>query len=319
MNSKCLNSLSVKAEAYRLGFALCGLAPAQPVEAQTAAAYRRWLDEGKQAGMHYLENHFEERMDPQLLVPGTRTVVSVAMNYRPARVAPGIAWYAQGKDYHDLMRQRLIALMEAVQGHGRCFVDTAPVPERYWAWRCGLGWIGRHSQLVVPGQGSTFFLGELFLEEEADAYDTPMENRCGTCTSCQEACPTGAIASSFCSGQCLSYLTIEHRGELPAWAGEKMGDMFYGCDRCLQACPHLHAAPTVESSLQPSEELLRMTPHDWQHLTLKEYQSLFRGSAVKRAKYEGIVRNIYHCFSPENAKHILQNATFRQSICKKKG
>ena len=298
MNSKYLISTHVKAEAHRLGFALCGMAPATPVEAGVAASYRRWLDEGGQAGMHYLKNHFAKRMDPCLLVPGTRSVVSVAMNYRPSRVAPGIAWYAQGHDYHDLMRQRLTALLEAVGGHGRCFVDTAPVPERYWAWRCGLGWIGHHGQLVVPGQGSAFFLGELFLEEECDAYDTPMADHCGTCTRCLDACPTGAIGGLFRAERCLSYLTIEHRGELPSWAGDKMGEMFYGCDRCLRACPHLHALPASDPLLQPSEALLHMTPGDWQQLTVTQYQALFRGSAVKRAKYEGLVRNIRHAFPP---------------------
>ena len=299
MNSKCLNSTRVKAEARRLGFALCGMAPAESVEEQVAEAYRRWLDQGGHATMHYLEEHFSKRMDPRLLVPGIRTVVSVALNYRPARVASGISWYAQGKDYHDLMRHRLTALRDVIGAHGRCFVDTAPVPERYWAWRCGLGWIGRHSQLVVPGQGSTFFLGELFLEEESDAYDEPMENRCGTCMRCVEACPTKAIGTSFCSRRCLSYLTIENRGELPSWTQDKMGDMFYGCDRCLQACPHLHATATQEPWLQPSEELLGMTPSDWQQLTMEQYQNLFRGSAVKRTKYEGLMRNIRQVFPPK--------------------
>ncbi len=287
-----LDSARIKATAEQLGFARCGMAKAEPVDENFAQHYRAWIEAGCQADMHYLENYLDKRFDPRLLVPGVRTVVSVAMNYYPARVAPGIAWYAQGKDYHDLMRERLTQLMEAIGAHGRCFVDTAPVPERYWAWRCGLGWIGRHTQLVVPHAGSTFFLGELFIEEEVDAYDQAMPNRCGTCHRCVDACPTHALTEQFDARRCLSYLTIENRNELPDWAGEAMGDNFYGCDRCLRACPHLHATPTDEPLLQPSEALLGMKPEDWQQLTVEQYRSLFKGSAVKRAKYEGLLRNL---------------------------
>lgn len=294
-----LSNEQIKAEAKRLGFAHCGMAPAEPVDADFADYYRAWLEADCQADMHYLENHFEKRMNPSLLVEGTKTVISVALNYRPGHVAKGIAWYAQGRDYHDLMRERMQLLMEAIGAHGRCFVDTAPIPERYWAWRCGLGWIGKHSQLVIPHEGSTFFLGELFVEEEVDLYDHPMTDHCGRCQKCVEACPTGAIGghhpnhpSAFDARRCLSYLTIENRGELPEWAGEAMGDMFYGCDRCLMACPHLQAAPTDEVELHPSDALQAMTPDDWQHLTTEQYRSLFKGSAVKRAKLEGLRRNL---------------------------
>lgn len=285
-------SQTIKSEAQRLGFLRCGIAQAMPVDDAVAEHYRRWIEEGRQAGMQYLENHIEKRMDPRQLVEGVRSIVSVAMNYYPSQTAPGIAWYAQGKDYHDLMKDRLCQLMQAIGGHGRCFVDTAPVLERYWAWRCGIGWIGRHSQIVAPGIGSAFFLGELFIEEEVDEYDTPIENHCGNCHKCIEACLTGAIAETFDSRKCLSYLTIENRGPLPDWAGEKMGDVFYGCDRCMKACPHLHVLPTRETAMQPNEELLAMTQDDWRELTVEQYQRLFKGSAVKRAKFEGLTRNI---------------------------
>lgn len=292
--------------ARKFGFDHCGMAPAEAVNNAYASAYRKWLDDGKNAEMHYLENYFEKRMDPRLLVEGCKTVVSVALNYRPDKVAAGIAWYAQGKDYHDLMREKLEQLINTIGGHGRCFVDTAPIPERYWAWRCGLGWIGKHSQLVIPKTGSTFFLGELLIEDEVDTYDQPMPDRCGNCQKCIEACPTGAIKPPSChcdmpypygkdnfdARLCLSYLTIENRGELPDWAGKVMGDTFYGCDRCMRACPHLQVSPTSEEQLFPSEELLLMNPDKWQSLTVEDYRRLFKGSAVKRAKYEGLMRNI---------------------------
>lgn len=336
-----LSHANIKTEAERLGFARCGMAKAEPVDEAFAESYKAWLQAGCQADMHYLENYLDKRFDPRLMVPGASTIVSVALNYYPSQVASGIAWYAQGKDYHDLMRDRLNQLMEAIGAHGRPFVDTAPVPERYWAWRCGLGWIGKHTQLVVPKVGSTFFLGELFIEEEVDEYDQPIENLCGRCRKCIDACPTGAIkdrreelrekreefggnrekrrikredleggeelrvkreelnvnsdlsqACAFNSRKCLSYLTIENRGELPDWAFDAMDGMFYGCDRCLRACPHLHGTPTHEPMLQPSSELLNMTPSDWQALTVEQYRRLFKGSAVKRAKYEGLMRNL---------------------------
>lgn len=326
MMSEVLLSSLVKEKALLLGFSHCGIAPAEPVDESYSQRYKAWLEEGMHADMHYLENYFEKRMNPCLLVPGTRSVVSVALNYFPDEVAEGIAWYAQGKDYHDLMRERLSQLMEQIGAQGRCFVDTAPVPERYWAWRCGLGWIGKHSQLVIPKAGSTFFLGELFIEQEVDVYDSPVQSKCGKCQKCIDACPTGAItlpASSveptcgqgvgnFNARLCLSYLTIENRGELPEWASERMEGSFYGCDRCLRACPHLHGTPTSEPLLKPSQELLDMTPEDWQSLTVEQYQKLFKGSAIKRAKYEGLMRNIQGI-----AKRSLQNDVIEGAKAKK--
>lgn len=205
MTKNILSATQIKAEAASLGFSACGLAPAGPVAPQHAAFFKRWLGEGRQAGMAYMEGHEAKRLDPRLLVEGCRTVVSVALNYHPSTPIPDhklqIAWYAYGKDYHDIMRQKLNGLLEALRHstpegtlQGRAFCDTAPVLERYWAWRCGLGWIGRHTQLVIPRAGSAFFLGELMLNLPADAYDTPFPtDRCGTCRRCIEACPTHAL------------------------------------------------------------------------------------------------------------------------------
>ncbi|MDE5788044.1 MAG: tRNA epoxyqueuosine(34) reductase QueG [Bacteroidaceae bacterium] len=312
MANEKLDSRQLKAEALRLGFSRIGLAPAEPVPEDVMADYERWLREGRQAGMHYLENHLALRRNPALLLPGAVTVVSLAISYNPGDrpTQQGIAWYAQGRDYHDVVRERLRQLVAAISlqmplspDNYRICVDTAPLPEKYWAWRCGLGWIGRHRQLVIPHEGSAFFLAELLLTCEADRYDTPLSPQpfpgggvpgCGTCRRCLEACPTSALTDDGLDARrCLSYLTIEHRGPLPDAVAPYLCDCFYGCDRCLRACPHLsRALPSPVEEFRPSPLLLSMSPTDWERLSPDEYRTLFRGSAVKRAKYEGLMRNI---------------------------
>ena len=275
MNSELSNR--IKAEALSLGFSACGIARAEAVSPDVAEGFTAWLSNGGHATMAYMENHLEKRLDPRLLVPGTKSIVSVALNYAPAQRLPEgeyqIAAYALGQDYHDV--------------------------------RAGLGWIGRNHQLIIPRAGSMFFLGEVFLPIELD-YDTPMESLCGNCHRCIEACPTGALATKeqsspsegneggvFISSRCLSYQTIENRGDIPDDIAEAMGDTIYGCDRCQQTCPwNRFAQPTDEPLLQPKEELLSMTREQWQQLTEDDYRRLFKGSAVKRAKYEGLMRNI---------------------------
>ena len=201
------------------------------------------------------------------------------------------------------MRQKLNSLLETLRHstpegtlQGRAFCDTAPVLERYWAWQCGLGWIGRHTQLVIPRAGSAFFLGELMLNLPADAYDAPFPtDRCGTCRRCIEACPTQALEEGrgLDARRCLSYLTIENRGGIPEEAAARMYPYFYGCDRCLRACPHLRSAPpATEPAFTPRPELLQMEEEDWMALDMERYRMLFKGSAVKRAKYEGLIRNL---------------------------
>lgn len=291
MNSECLNSRTIKAKALGLGFSACGLAPARPLDEDARRHFSDWIAAGRHAGMDYMARHCDLRMDPTSLVPGARTVVSVALVYRPPHPVEGLAWYAQGRDYHDVMRQRLLQLLEDTGATGRCFVDTAPVAEKYWAWRCGLGWQGRHTQLIIPGLGSTFFLGELLVEQEADCYDAPMESRCGACRLCLDACPARALdAAGLDARRCLSYLTIEHRGPWPSPL--RLGPDFYGCDCCLKACPHNRKAPEGDPLFHPSAALRAMTPADWRALTREQYQKLFKGSAVKRAKFEGLQRNI---------------------------
>lgn len=302
-----LSTTYLKSSAIRLGFSACGVAPAEPVDASVANAFRSWIAGRNQAGMDYLANNVEKRLDPTLLVEGARSVVSVALNYYPARQLDAtkqyeFAWYAYGQDYHEVVKERLNTLagllLSDVDGevHYRIFCDTAPVLERYWAWRCGLGWIGKNTQLIIPRAGSAFFLGEIIIDRPFTSYDEPLPDRCGTCTRCLNACPTRALATPYTldAARCLSYLTIEYRGEkLPAEAVHAMGNCVYGCDRCQQACPWMHFAyPTEVKEFQPKPEFLRLDYAALQSLSVEEYRHIFRGSAVKRAKYEGLMRNV---------------------------
>lgn len=312
MNSALLNSKELKAQAMRLGFANCGLAKAEPVADRFAARFRRWLELDYCAGMDYLRRNVEMRLRPDLLVPGVKTIVSLAMNFMPQSRQPAISLYAQGQDYHDVLRSRMRQLMQDMSLEGRCFVDSAPVLERYWAWRSGVGVFTQEGGFIsVPGYGPTVFLGELFLLQEADHYDSPRPSKSpleGDFASshffkgeservrrepegvlvCPALTPDGLDAR-----RCISYLTIEHRGPLPD--GLRLGPTFYGCDRCLRATPQFaEAQPTTEPAFQPSPSLLAMTPDDWPGLTEEQYRLLFKGSAVKRAKYEGLMRNIRH-------------------------
>lgn len=323
----------IKVEAERLGFFACGIARAEPVDAETAAAVRGWISKGSQATMDYMANYTEKRLNPCLLVPGTKSIVSLAMNYAPAQTMPEteyqLAAYAYGQDYHDVMKAKLRQLAaliankfegendsevgendgnstvittpktnktsEEPAGEIRVFVDTAPVLERYWAQRAGLGWIGKNHQLIIPRAGSMFFLGEIFLPYEFDSYDSPMPSHCGNCRRCIEACPTCAITDEwgFDSEKCLSYQLIENRGELSEQAKQSMGTTIYGCDRCQTACPwNKFATPNTTPEFQPKSELLAMTKADWHNLTIDEYRALFKGSAVKRVKFDGLKRNI---------------------------
>lgn len=302
-----LSTSLLKTSAARLGFSACGVAPAGPVDDAVADCFRRWIAEGNQAEMAYLANNVEKRLDPTLLMEGAQSVVSVALNYYPAQQLDAsrqyeFAWYAYGHDYHEVMKARLTALAEAllanVEGnvHYRVFCDTAPVLERYWAWRCGLGWIGKNTQLIIPRAGSAFFLGEIIIDRPFDAYDHPVKSRCGTCTRCLDACPTGALGEPYTlnAARCLSYLTIEHRGDtLPPDAARSMGNCVYGCDRCQQACPWMRfACPTEVPEFLPKPEFLRLDHAALQSLSIDDYRHIFRGSAVKRAKYEGLMRNV---------------------------
>lgn len=291
-------SLFIKSEALRLGFTVCGIAKAGAVAADEAERYNNWIETGNNGTMQYLERNCDKRFDPTQLVEGCRSIIVVAMNYTPLQKIDGIADYAQGKDYHYIVKGLLQELMKEINGitptNGWAFCDSAPVLERYWATQAGLGWTGHNHQFIIPGKGSNFFLGELLVDIELE-YDTPFTgNHCGNCTKCIEACPTKALTKEgFNARQCLSYLTIEHRGELPENIGRSMQDCFYGCDCCQAACPHNRfATPNTTPQLQPDKELTMMTKDRWLALTKPEYKALFKHSAVERCGYEQLMRNI---------------------------
>lgn len=308
----------IKAEAQNLGFFACGIAKAERVDYATEGLFTQWIADGCHANMGYMARNTDKRIDPRLLMDGLKSIVCVALNYAPAqRMAKGelqFADYALGQDYHDIVKDKLhrLAANLGIKNY-RAFCDTAPVLERYWAVQSGIGWTGRNHQLIIPHSGSKFFLGELFIDLESD-YDHVMPQRCGSCHACVEACPTGALRCklegeenqicNFEAGKCLSYLTIENHGEIPSDAAKHMGDTVYGCDRCQDSCPwNRFSRPTTEPGLQPKQELLDMTRARWDTLTVEEYRRLFKGSAVKRAKYEGLMRNIRaisHCKENEN-------------------
>lgn len=302
----------IKAEAARLGFDACGAAPAGSLPRWRVEQWRSWLSAGRHATMDYLARHADLRSDPRLLVEGARTVVSLAVNYRPSEEFPAgafrLARYALGRDYHEVVKERLLQLMAAlglVPGvDGRAFCDTAPVDEHYWAWRCGLGFLGRHTQLIVPGVGTYCFLGELVLTVPVEGWlEQPpgqtaadvLSPVCRHCRCCIGACPAGALSeeAGLDARRCLSYLTIEHRGPLPPATGLLMGRCLYGCDRCAEVCPYNAVAkPAAWPEFRPRPELLAMQAADWPRLTVEQYRTLFKGSAVKRAKYEGLMRNV---------------------------
>lgn len=304
MNETGLLTELVRKKAAEIGFSRCGFAEVSDVDNSVAGCFDNWLASSFNAGMAYMGNYSDKRKSPQLLVENSKSIISVALNYFPEHLIPKeryqISRYAYGKDYHDVMKTRLSQLLDYIKSvvgdvvDARVFCDTAPVLERYWAWRAGLGWIGRNTSLIIPGMGSYFFLGEIICNVSFD-YDTPMKNRCGNCRRCIESCPTSALVADkvLDARKCLSYLTIENREEIPDFAEAVMGNRIYGCDTCQNVCPwNRFAVPTQVEDFALSDELAAMTNSDWDSLTVEDYRRLFKGSAVKRAKFEGLKRNI---------------------------
>lgn len=317
-------SLRIKEKASFLGFNACGIARSDVIARENKTYLRGWLDANKHAGMEYMGNHFEKRCDPKLLVEGTQSIISVALNYFPEKKLNDkqlqFAYYAYGTDYHEVMKKKLSLLLnyiieEVGQVSGRAFCDTAPVLERFWAQQAGLGWIGKNTQLIITGKGSYFFLGEIFLDIELK-YDAPATDHCGNCRRCLEVCPTNALERPHLlnANKCLSYLTIENKGEISKEFISKLGPRLYGCDECQKACPwNRFSVSTQISELQPSAKFMAMQPSGWNSLTIEEYRTLFKGSAVKRAKYEGLMRNLKAITMEEENRRNKEESQYKKN------
>lgn len=293
----------IKAEAQRLGFLSCGIAEAQFLE-QEAPRLESWLANGFHGEMHYMENHFDKRLDPRLLVEGAKSVISLSYNYFPAQhqheEGYKLSKYAYGEDYHHVIKDKLNAFLTAIRDEigaveGRAFVDSAPVLERAWAERAGLGWNGKHSLLIQKQQGSFFFLAELIIDLPL-VYDTPFTtNHCGECTKCIDACPTQAILpnNTVDGSKCISYATIELKDNIPTSFKNQMEDWMFGCDICQDVCPwNRFSKAHCEPLFEPQQTLLEMNKRDWEELTEETFRKVFKKSAVKRTKYSGLTRNI---------------------------
>lgn len=295
------NTQKIKAIAHELGFNFCGISKAVFLE-EEAPKLEEWLRRGYQGKMGYLENHFDKRLDPTKLVPGARSVVSLVYNYYPEKNQEfknhKIAKYAYGQDYHFVIKDKLKGLMNRItdeigEVEGRVFVDSAPVHERAWAAKGGLGWVGKNSLLLNREMGSFFFLAELIMDLELEP-DGPMKDYCGTCTACQDACPTDAIAQPYVvdGSKCISYLTIELKEEIPSEFTKKMEGWVFGCDICQDVCPwNRFSKPHEEPKFEP-QGWEDFTSKDWQEMTKEVFQKVFKKSAVKRTKFEGLKRNI---------------------------
>ncbi|MBO4328348.1 MAG: tRNA epoxyqueuosine(34) reductase QueG [Bacteroidales bacterium] len=299
-------TLWILSEAERIGFDACGIAPAAALE-QESARMEAWLEEDHGGEMRYLNRNKEKRYDPRLLVQGTKSILTVLYNYYPATPLPDhdnykLAKYAYGVDYHEVVKNKLLVLLEAIEKRAgrlegvRAFTDSAPILDRAWAVRCGLGFIGKNTALIHPKKGSFLFIGHLFLPIALEATGSPLSNRCGRCTRCLDACPTGALEAPFRidARKCLSYLTIEFKGSLEGRDRRQFHDWMYGCDICQDVCPYnkKFAVANMEPLFQPSEALLGMRKKDWETLDRETFDRLFKRSAVCRAGYEGLKRNI---------------------------
>lgn len=296
-----VHSRLVKQHAARLGFQFCGISKADFLEDQ-APRLENWLKNGQHGQMGYMENHFDKRLDPRLLVPGARSVVSLLYNYhQPAQQpadAPKISTYAYGEDYHFVVRDKLRELLEVLREEigdidGRVFVDSAPVLEKAWAARSGTGWVGKHTNLITKSMGSYFFLAELIIDLEL-APDGPIKDYCGTCTRCIDACPTDAITPYEVDGsRCISYFTIELKDAIPTEMQGRFDNWMFGCDICQEVCPwNRFSQPHNEPRFNAHPLLSEMDAGQWRELTKEVFNDIFRKSAVKRTGYEGLKRNI---------------------------
>ncbi len=292
----------IKTEAKRLGFLSCGISKAQFLE-EEAPRLEKWLNQNMHGQMQYMENHFDKRLDPTKLVQDSKSVISLLLNYFPKEEQNQnsfkLSKYAYGTDYHFVIKDKLKQLLQFIQEeigevYGRAFVDSAPVLDKAWAAKSGLGWIGKHSNLLTQQVGSFYFIAELIIDLDLE-YDLPATDHCGECTACIDACPTQAIVEPYVvdGSKCISYFTIELRENIPTEFKGQFDDWMFGCDICQDVCPwNRFSKPHNEPLFNPHPELLSMTKKDWEEITEDVFKKVFKESAVKRTKFSGLTRNI---------------------------
>ena len=303
LDKKSYYSESIKSKAKALGFLSCGISKADFLE-EEAPRLEQWLSQNYHGEMAYMANHFDKRLDPRVLVPGAKSVVSLLLNYHSKEKqtdveAPKIASYAFGDDYHKVIKDKLKQLMSFIhqeigEVQGRVFVDSAPVMDKAWAAKSGLGWIGKNTNLISKKAGSFFFIAELILDLELE-HDLPATDHCGSCTACIDACPTDALLAPYQidGSKCISYVTIELKNEIPTDFHGKMDNWAFGCDVCQTVCPwNRFATPHSEPAFNPPDELLSLSKNEWEEMTQEVFSVIFKNSAIKRTKYEGLKRNI---------------------------
>lgn len=302
MNPISQHTQLIKAEAQRLGFMFCGISKADFLE-EDAPRLEQWLKKGMQGEMHYMENHFDKRLDPRKLVDDAKSVISLALNYYPSQIqnpeAPQISKYAYGEDYHTVIKDKLKALLAFIREEigevaGRGFVDSAPVLDKAWATKSGLGWLGKNGNLINKNQGSFFFLAELIVDIDLLA-DHAVADHCGTCTKCIDACPTDAIVAPYVvdGSRCISYFTIELKEAIPESMKGAWQDWAFGCDICQDVCPwNRFSTPHTEERFEPKAQLMAMNKQEWMEITADVFNDLFKKSAVKRTGLEGLRRNV---------------------------
>jgi len=302
INNKEKYTQLIKAESKRLGFLSCGISKAGFLE-EEAPRLEYWLNNNMNGQMSYMENHFDKRLNPTLLVDDAKSIISLLLNYYPSELqnqdSYKISKYAFGQDYHHVIKDKLKELLHFIQTEigevsGRAFVDSAPVLDKAWAAKSGLGWVGKNSNLITQKVGSFYFIAELIIDLELE-YDTPTTDHCGSCTACLDACPTEAIVAPYMvdGSKCISYFTIELKDNLPQEMKGKFDDWMFGCDACQDVCPwNRFSKPHNEPLFQTNKEILNFSKSEWEEITVDTFQKVFKNSAVKRTKYEGLLRNI---------------------------
>lgn len=304
MSSIANDTQLIKKLSAQLGFEYCGIAKAVQLN-EDARRLEQWLNKGMHGNMQYMENYFDLRIDPSKLVPGAKSVITLLMNYYPQQQQQHkdvkIAKYAYGKDYHEVIRKKLKELMALLKEsvgdiNGRGFVDSAPVLERAWAQKSGLGWIGKNGNLINKKSGSYFFIATLITDIELD-YDNPnTKDYCGTCTRCIDSCPTAAILPNkvIDGSRCISYFTIELKDALiPGSMQGKFDNWMFGCDTCQDVCPwNRFSTPTTETEFTPLPQILNFTSNQWEELSEESFKIIFNNSPIKRSKFTGIKRNL---------------------------